>query len=180
MKKVVPLSESLDFAAVMDTPFGKLGIRCDAQYVYELVYLFPTAAVQKPSNPLARKVVAQVQRYLKDPCAQFDLPLRVVGTDFQNRVWQSICNIPAGRTRSYGDLAKTLRSAPRAVGQACGANYYPLVIPCHRVVSATGLGGFAHHADGFHLDIKRWLLAHEKSHGQTHKQAHEQAHEQKT
>lgn len=165
MKKILQSAgpEHSDFAAVMDTPFGKLGIRCDAHNVQELVYLPPTTLEQAPTNALARKVIAQVKRYLKDPRAPFDLPLQATGTDFQSRVWQSISNIPAGSTRSYGELAKAIRSAPRAVGQACGANNYPLVIPCHRVVSATGLGGFAHHADGFHLDIKRWLLAHEQS-----------------
>ena len=54
-----------------------------------------------------------------------------------------------------------LQSAPRAVGQACGSNYFPLVIPCHRVVAAKGLGGFAHHSSGYLIEVKRWLLQHE-------------------
>jgi len=76
-------------------------------------------------------------------------------------VWAKIAAIGAGRTRSYGELARELRSAPRAVGQACGANPIPIVVPCHRVLAAGGIGGFAHHEGGFHLAIKRWLLAHE-------------------
>ncbi|TAK89820.1 MAG: methylated-DNA--[protein]-cysteine S-methyltransferase [Burkholderiaceae bacterium] len=155
----------IDYAAVMETPFGKLGIRSDDTVVHELVFL-PARTTSKPaSSKLAQRVVAQIERYLKDPSADFDLPLRSVGTDFQKRVWQQISAIPAGKTRSYGELAKSIRSAPRAVGQACGANFYPLVIPCHRVVSATGLGGFAHHDEGFHLRVKQWLLAHEGSAG---------------
>ena len=72
-----------------------------------------------------------------------------------------ISAIEAGRTRSYGELARELRSAARAVGQACGANPLPLVVPCHRVLAAGGIGGFAHSEGGFLLEVKRWLLAHE-------------------
>jgi methylated-DNA-[protein]-cysteine S-methyltransferase len=74
-----------------------------------------------------------------------------------------MCAIPRGRTLTYGTIAKALGSAPRAVGQACGANRFPVAIPCHRVVAAAGVGGFAHHAQGFHVDIKRWLLRHERA-----------------
>ena len=70
--------------------------------------------------------------------------------------------IPRGETRSYGELAKQLRSAAQAVGQACGANPLPIVIPCHRVVGKAGMGGFMKHGDGAPLDIKRWLLTHER------------------
>jgi methylated-DNA-[protein]-cysteine S-methyltransferase len=78
-------------------------------------------------------------------------------------VWTAISAIPRGDVRTYGAIAKAIRSAPRAVGQACGANWFPLVIPCHRVTASGGLGGFSHHDDetGFHLSVKRWLLAHE-------------------
>ena len=74
---------------------------------------------------------------------------------------EKIAEIPPGYVRSYGEVAKDIRSGPRAVGQACGANYFPLAIPCHRVVSSNGIGGFARNDDGFHIAIKRWLLAHE-------------------
>ena len=71
------------------------------------------------------------------------------------------CTI-SGTARSYGEVARTLHSAPRAIGQACGANPYPLVVPCHRVIAAGGgLGGFARNGGGFLLEVKRWLLAHE-------------------
>jgi methylated-DNA-[protein]-cysteine S-methyltransferase len=90
--------------------------------------------------------------------------LRPAGTRFQRRVWEEIARIPNRRTKSYGELAKAIKSAPRAVGQACGANPYPLVVPCHRVIAADGsLGGFARQGGDFFLEIKRWLLAHERS-----------------
>lgn len=80
---------------------------------------------------------------------------------FRRSVWAKIAAIGPGRTRSYGEIARELGSAPRAVGQACGANPLPLVIPCHRVVASGGIGGFAHHEAGFYLSVKRWLLSHE-------------------
>jgi len=88
--------------------------------------------------------------------------LRPSGTTFQRRVWAQIAAIPNHQTRTYGEVAKALHNAPRAVGQACGANPFPLVVPCHRVIATGGgLGGFARNRGGFLLDVKRWLLAHE-------------------
>jgi methylated-DNA-[protein]-cysteine S-methyltransferase len=69
--------------------------------------------------------------------------------------------IPRGRTRTYGEFARELGGEARAVGQACGDNRLPIVIPCHRVVAADGIGGFAHATDGYLIEAKRWLLLHE-------------------
>ncbi len=117
----------------------------------------------EPDSALATRAVEQIERYFEKASASFDLPLAHVGTAFQRRVWQAICEIPPGAVVTYGQLAKAIGSgAPRAVGQACGANYFPLVIPCHRVVAAGGIGGFANHDDdGYFSRVKRWLLAHE-------------------
>jgi methylated-DNA-[protein]-cysteine S-methyltransferase len=147
------------FDAVMRTPFGAVGVRTEAvgtedECVAEIVYLPPT-------DRLARAACEQVERYLAEPTFRLELPLKLVGTRYQRRVWEKIADIPAGRVRSYGEVAKDLRSGPRAVGQACGANFFPLAIPCHRVVASGGIGGFARGDDGFHITIKRWLLAHE-------------------
>ena len=104
----------------------------------------------------------QLRAWLKDPTFRFGLPLAPAGTHFQRKVWDQIAAIPAGRTKSYGEVAAAIRSGPRAVGNACGANPYPIVVPCHRVVGAKqSLGGFARQRGGFLLDVKRWLLAHE-------------------
>jgi methylated-DNA-[protein]-cysteine S-methyltransferase len=84
------------------------------------------------------------------------------GTPFQLRVWHALMAIPAGQPATYGALAKRLGTGARAVGQACGANPLPILIPCHRVVAASGLGGFMHSAAGTPLDVKTWLLAHER------------------
>jgi methylated-DNA-[protein]-cysteine S-methyltransferase len=93
---------------------------------------------------------------------RFDLPLAIRGTAFQQRVWRGIAGIGAGHVWTYGQLAREIGSVPRAVGQACGSNPLPIVIPCHRVVASGGIGGFAHHpGEGFYRNVKRWLLAHE-------------------
>ncbi|MFN3883594.1 MAG: methylated-DNA--[protein]-cysteine S-methyltransferase [Rhodocyclaceae bacterium] len=123
--------------------------------------LEPCAEIE-PQTPLAREAVRQLSAYLKDPLFAFSLPLAPAGTAFQRRAWAGIAAIPAGSTLTYGELARSIGSSARAVGQACGANPYPLVIPCHRIIAAGGaLGGFDHRRGGFLLEVKRWLLAHE-------------------
>jgi methylated-DNA-[protein]-cysteine S-methyltransferase len=159
-------SEVSTLDAVVRTPFGAVGIRTEGvgtedECVAEILYLPPGMPAVAPKNRLAAAVAKRVEAYLRDPKAPFELPLKPVGTRFQRRVWERIAAIPAGEVQSYGAVAKALRSGPRPVGQACGANYFPLAIPCHRVVSSTGIGGFARNDDGFHIAIKRWLLAHE-------------------
>ena len=150
-----------DFQAKLDTPFGIVGLRTEGGVLSEVVYLPRSAGTLAPASPLAEQACAQIEQYVADPGFRFKLPLKQVGTDFQRRVWVALAAIPRGETRTYGGIARLLRSAPRAVGQACGSNHFPLVIPCHRVIAATGLGGFAHHSSGYLIEVKRWLLAHE-------------------
>ena len=151
------------FSAIVAAPFGAIGIRTDAGSVRELVYLPPHLSEKDGADALATEAARQVERYLRDADFAFDLPLPEVGSAFQRRVWAAIAAIPRGSVRTYGQVASHIGSAPRAVGQACGANWFPLVVPCHRVTAAGGLGGFSNDDDehGFHLSVKRWLLAHE-------------------
>ena len=150
------------FQAKLDTPFALVGVRTEGATLAEIVYLPRSAGTLAPANALAERACAQIEKYVADPGFRFKLPMKQVGTAFQRRVWNMIASIPCGQTRTYGDIARALRSGPRAVGQACGTNYFPLVIPCHRVVAANGLGGFAHSSGGYLLEVKRRLLAHEK------------------
>jgi methylated-DNA-[protein]-cysteine S-methyltransferase len=164
--RALTAAELTRFDAVLRTPFGGIGLRTEGlgtenECVAEIVYLPPGTRAIAPKDRLAREACTQVERYLADPAYRLELPLKPVGTRYQRRVWEKIAEIRAGRVRSYGEVAKDLRSGPRAVGQACGANFFPLAIPCHRVVATGGIGGFARGDDGFHLAIKRWLLAHE-------------------
>ncbi|MDL2354981.1 MAG: methylated-DNA--[protein]-cysteine S-methyltransferase [Pseudomonadota bacterium] len=151
------------FSAIVAAPFGAIGIRTEAGQLRELVYLPPHFSEKAATDAVAAAAARQVERYLADADFAFSLPLAEVGSSFQQRVWAAIAAIPRGSVRTYGQVAKHIGSAPRAVGQACGANWFPLVIPCHRVTAAGGLGGFSHHDDehGFHLGVKRWLLTHE-------------------
>jgi methylated-DNA-[protein]-cysteine S-methyltransferase len=156
-------TDQVSFNAIVPAPFGALGIRTQEGRVRELVYLPPSYEEKAADNEVAAQAAEQVGRYLADPDFRFDLPLFEAGTDFQRRVWGEISSIPRGSVKTYGQLAKTVGSAPRAVGQACGANWFPLIIPCHRVTASGGLGGFSNQDDenGFHLSVKRWLLRHE-------------------
>ena len=154
------MSES-SFQVAVGAPGFRVGIRCDDGEIIAIHYIAPGPEIP-PQNGLAAEARRQVLTYLDDPGAALDLPLRPAGTRFQRLVWEQISRIPTHQTRTYGELAKALDSAPRAVGQACGANPYPLIVPCHRVIAAHGgLGGFARQNGGFLLDVKRWLLAHE-------------------
>lgn len=155
------------FSAIVETSFGAVGIRTEDKRIRELVYLPATFNEKAPTDAVAERAVQQIERYLDDPDFRFNLPLATVGTAFQQKVWQAISSIPRGSVLTYGDIARHIRTAPRAVGQACGANWFPIVIPCHRVTATGGLGGFGNTDDetGFHLGVKRWLLAHEKVEG---------------
>lgn len=150
-----------DYATVLSAPTFAIGVRCSDRAIVAIDYLEPCAE-RAPTTPLAREAAAQLRAWLLDARTPFSLPLAPCGTPFQQRVWQAIAAIPRGQTRSYGEVAAALASSPRAVGNACGANPYPIIVPCHRVIAARqGLGGFARQRGGFLLDVKRWLLRHE-------------------
>ena len=157
----------MHWEAVIGFPKMKVGVATREARVVAIHYLPPDAEERAPENQLAERAARQLERYLEDPDAKFDLPLLIEGTDFQRRVWDAMCAIPRGRTLTYGELARKLDGdefdTPRAVGQACGDNKLPIVIPCHRVVAASGIGGFAHATGGYLLEAKRWLLMHESS-----------------
>ena len=155
-----PLREPNAFDACLAVPFGRLGLLTRGECLTRISFLPPGESFA-PRNPLAERACRELERYIADPGYRFDLPLDPEGTDFQKRVWRAIAAIPKGRTRRYGEIASEIASAARAVGQACGSNPIPVVVPCHRVVAAAGLGGFAHQSGGFLLDVKRWLLVHE-------------------
>jgi methylated-DNA-[protein]-cysteine S-methyltransferase len=98
----------------------------------------------------------QLDAYFAGKRHDFDLALAPRGSAFERRVWQLMTEIPYGETRSYGELAQALAAAPRAVGQACGRNPLPILIPCHRVLAAGGaLGGYS---GGAGVETKRRLL----------------------
>jgi methylated-DNA-[protein]-cysteine S-methyltransferase len=110
---------------------------------------------QAPSSVLER-AREQLQAYFDGELTEFDLPLAPSGTAYRRTIWQALCGIPYGETRSYQDIAIRAGGSARSVGQANGHNPIPLIIPCHRVVAATHIGGYS---GGDGLPTKRWLLA---------------------
>ncbi len=106
--------------------------------------------------------VAQLTAYFAGAREQFDLPFHVKGTQFQKDVCAAMSAIPFGDTRTYGEIAKELGAMPQAVGQACGANPIPILIPCHRVMGAKGLTGFSGKGG---VETKVALLRHEGAGG---------------
>lgn len=151
------------FDVVIPFPRMRVGVKTRDGLVSEICYLPPSAPLRNPTNETAQRAARQLESYRENPDSRFDLPLLIEGTPFQRRLWDALCEIPRGKTLTYGELARRLGGEARAVGQACGDNRLPIVIPCHRVVAANGIGGFAHATHGYLLEAKRWLLAHECS-----------------
>lgn len=155
------------FAAVVALPLAglRLGIRIEGEALSELEFLLPGTASYREETAaaagLARNIIEQVRYYLADARFRFTLPLAPRGSPFQHRVWAELARIPTGDVCRYGDIARRLGTSARAVGAACRTNPLPIVVPCHRVVAADGLGGYSGATAGTLYRIKAWLLAHE-------------------
>ncbi len=154
-----PAVASRRFAA----PVGPLLITARSGAITRLTWCNEKARETPAASDIERvlldRAAAQLAAYFAGDPRRFDLPLAPVGTPFQHRVWKEMLAIPYGRTRTYGELARAVGGVARAVGQACGANPIPILIPCHRVVAGAGrLGGFS---GGLGRASKRALLVHE-------------------
>lgn len=150
-----------EYDAILPAPFGALGIRLAGEALAGLDFLPPDVPLRPCGSTAVKRVAHELDAYYADPRHAWKLTLAPAGSVFRQRVWQALAAIPAGRTRTYGDIASDLASSPRAVGQAVGDNPIPIIIPCHRVLARQGLGGFMHSDDDFPLSVKRWLLRHE-------------------
>ncbi|MBI3576177.1 MAG: methylated-DNA--[protein]-cysteine S-methyltransferase [Gammaproteobacteria bacterium] len=150
------------YDAVIAAPFGRLGVTLKDGRLADIDFLAARFPLHVPKEVSARRVCRALNIYLQNPKTKFRLPLETGGSDFQRRVWRAMQRIPAGKVLSYGELARKLKTGPRAVGNACRANPIPIVIPCHRVVAANGKGGFMGKTSGRALAIKDWLLTHER------------------
>ena len=128
----------------MNSPVGPLTLFADADALIAVEW---GRAPDPAAAPLLREAVAQMEAYFRGRLTSFEIPLRLSGSPFQRAVWALMGDIPYGATRTYGDLARLLGSAPRAVGGACGRNPIPIIVPCHRVLGAgarmTGYSGGA-------------------------------------
>lgn len=122
----------------------------------------PPAGATKKQTALLTEAARQLEEYFAGRRRHFALPLAERGTAFQQKVWQALCGIPYGETRSYGQVAAAVGTpkAARAVGMANNRNPWLIIVPCHRVIGANGaMVGY-----GAGLPVKEWLLAHEHTH----------------
>ena len=159
MNKLLPIDQ---YQARIKAPFATLGVIADNAYVQAIHFLPSSVAAKSPIiNTIAHLATVQLMSYLDNPKFRFDLPLRLSGTKHQLDVWHAMQNIAAGKVKAYGEIAAAIASSPRAVGSACGRNPVPIVVPCHRITAANGLGGFMGGKLDDSLAIKRWLLTHE-------------------
>lgn len=162
-----PSNDSKCYDAVIKTPIpirkSHLAIRVGEKSLKELKFVSCATKLKPARHPYAREVVSQLREYFSDPGFNFSLKLEPQGTQYQKAVWRKLVSCPSGQVWSYGKLAQKIHSGPRAVGGACRNNPIPVVVPCHRVVSKSGIGGYAGKTTGDFLKIKQWLLGHESA-----------------
>lgn len=151
------------FQTRVNTPIGCLVVHASESLLYGVELFVSHSQIDEhlEGSSIADKAAHQLSLYFLDAQFEWSLPLAVQGTAFQRKVWHYLQTIPVGETRTYSDVANELDSSARAVGNACKANPYAIVIPCHRVVSKTGLGGYYGKTNGNEIDAKQWLLDHE-------------------
>lgn len=155
--------ENKDYQAILQLPIGKVGIRATQQHLLSIDYVDNKTALLKPKTTMAKETVEQLLCYFADPTYAFNVPMALQVKPFQQQVLSALQQIPIGKTQTYSDLAKLLKTNPRPIGNACRTNPIPIIIPCHRVIAENGLGGYSGETTGRLLDIKRWLLQHESS-----------------
>lgn len=145
-------------ATLHNSPVGPLSVVVKDGAIVRLDW----AVAEGESHPIADQAVMQLAAYFAGKRQVFDLPLAPQVSDFQIKFGRALSAIPFGETRTYGDLAREIGVPAQAIGQACGANPIPIIIPCHRVLGAKGLGGFSG-AGG--VEGKVQLLRHEGAAG---------------
>ena len=142
----------------MDSPLGPLILSVEDGALVALGW----GAAEPSDDPLLLRAVAQLDAYFDGTLTQFDLPLAPEASAAGAKVLEAMLDIPFGETRTYGEIGEAVGLPAQAVGQLCGANPIPIVIPCHRVLGATTLGGYSG-AGGAETKVK--LLRHENAAG---------------
>lgn len=149
------------FEYVLPSPLGQLGLATSEQGIQVLAYTSGKQKIKIPTSGLAAEVYHQLTEYFDARRIRFNLPLDASGTPFQKTVWRELSKIPFGESVTYGEIANKLQSGPRAVGNACRKNPISIIVPCHRVVSKSGVGGYSGAVLGKPIERKTWLLRHE-------------------
>lgn len=170
IKEIRALKDGTIYTALHDTPLGRLKLVCNDTYLLSVEYM--TGEIEnEPSvdkHPILTETIKQLDEYFSETRHEFSLPIKLNGTDFQNRVWEELQRIPYGQIKTYGEVAASVESkeASRAVGLACKMNPLLIIVPCHRVLGANNkLTGFAIGIDkkSFLLDLERAYLNTENS-----------------
>ena len=162
--------------ALIDTPVGKLAITADHVGVKrihfqrfkiapdidtKLSYVNQVSAQAGRSAVL--KISEQIIAYFKRAHANWPVaPIAGIGSEFQRKVWRYLATIPLAETYTYSEIANALASHQRPIAAACKANPFIIMLPCHRVISANGMGGYAGYVKGEAIKAKKWLLNHER------------------
>jgi len=146
---------------IFNSPLGHLKIITQDDALISLKYTHEKTSASP--DTFQKSIVKQLQNYLENPHAKFNVKINLMGTPFQKRTWQALQTIPTGKTLTYGELAKQLKTGPRAIGQACRTNPITIIVPCHRIVATDHIGGYAGNIKGEIHDKKIWLLKHEKA-----------------
>ncbi len=123
----------------IDSPVGPLAIVARGDQIVAMNW----GQAGDDRSPVLDAAAEQLDAYFGGRLTRFDLPLSPGGSEFQRAFYAALCAIPYGQTQTYGELAAQLGVSAQAIGQACGANPIPILIPCHRVLAADGLGGYS-------------------------------------
>ena len=153
------------YLARIDSPLGRIEVTSDGEAITSLSIeragALPLDELPERAHPLLDRAVEQLREYFAGTRTDFDLPVSLVGTEFQKAVWNELTELPFGGVVSYGELgtATGRATAGRAVGGAVGANPIPIIVPCHRVLASDGrITGYS---GGNGIPTKVWLLDHE-------------------
>jgi methylated-DNA-[protein]-cysteine S-methyltransferase len=147
------------YSATLSTPVGSLTVTSNGTAITRVSWEGPKG---HDARPELTEALSQLDAYFEGTLKDFDLPLAVEAPAFQVQVCEVMQSIPFGETLTYGDIAKRLDVPAQAIGQACGGNPIPVIIPCHRVLGATSLGGYSGEGG---VETKVWLLRHEGAAG---------------
>jgi methylated-DNA-[protein]-cysteine S-methyltransferase len=160
--RVAPPHQTTKVCAMLqttiDTPTGPIHVTEEDGAITRLTW----GIGRSDHSELLDEATRQLTAYFDGSLTAFDLPLEIKSSPFQRRICDAMLAIPFGDTVEYGDIARQLGAPPQAVGQGCGGNPIPIIVPCHRVLSASGLGGFS---GGTGVETKVWLLRHEGAAG---------------
>lgn len=149
------------YTTVIDTPLGLLYAKADHKALYYLG--FEVQEIPAGNTPPLQQIRTEIAAYFRGEIKNFQTPIALNGSDFQNKVWKALMRIPFGKTKSYKEIGSEIDcpKGSRAVGNANGANPFLIIVPCHRVIASDGtLGGYS-----AGIDKKEWLLSHERNSG---------------